>query len=202
MPETPEELFTRATAATGPDGRLPVPPSAAWDIFPFEPDGLTVKRLEPPVLPEPPREGEGGRPCQGCARRDEGVWRNERWRITELGEPDGLPATLLLLPRDHHDLGDLSDDLAAELGLLTVRLDRAMRTLDGVARVHVSKWGDGGAHLHVWFLARPEGFGQLRGTCLALWTDILPPVPEAVWRDNLRIVVTALAVEHGGEILT
>jgi diadenosine tetraphosphate (Ap4A) HIT family hydrolase len=201
MPETPEELFTRAAAAAGPDGRLPVAPAAAWDIFPFELDGLTVKRLEPPVLPEPPREGEGGRACSGCDRRDEGIWRNERWRLAAPGEPDGLPATLLLLPREHHDLGDLPDDLAAELGMLTVRLDRAMRSLDGVARVHVNKWGDGGSHLHVWFLARPAGFGQLRGTCLALWNDILPPIPEAVWRDNLRLVGTALAAEHGGEIL-
>ncbi len=38
---------------------------------------------------------------------------------------------------------------------MTVRLERAIRSLDGVARVHVNRWGDGSAHLHLWFLARP-----------------------------------------------
>jgi hypothetical protein len=65
----------------------------------------------------------------------------------------------------------------------------------------VSKWGDGGAHLHVWFMSRPAGFGQLRGGCLPLWKDILPPTPEDVWAANLRTVATALAAAHGGEIL-
>src|SRR5262249_62025925 len=54
--------------------------------------------------------------------------------------------------------------LAAELGVMTVRLERAIRSLDGVARVHVNRWGDGAAHLHLWFLARPYGRLQLRGT--------------------------------------
>jgi hypothetical protein len=43
--------------------------------------------------------------------------------------------------------------------------------------VHVNRWGDGGAHLHVWFFARPEGLLQLRGSCLPDWLDVLPPLP-------------------------
>ena len=62
--------------------------------------------------------------------------------------------------------------------MLTVRLERAIRSLDGVARVHVNRWGDGSAHLHLWFLARPYGQLQLRGTFLSLWDSILPPIVD------------------------
>jgi hypothetical protein len=104
---------------------------------------------------------------------------------------------LILEVRSHLDLGDLPNLLAAELGVMTVRLERAVRSLDGVARVHVNRWGDSSAHLHMWFLARPYGQLQLRGTFLSLWDDILPPIPESVWRENLALVAAWLA-EFGG----
>ena len=95
-----------------------------------------------------------------------------------MDRPTGLPMVLILESRSHLDLGDLPNLLAAELGVMTVRLERAIRSLDGVARVHVNRWGDGSAHLHMWFLARPYGRLQLRGTFLSLWDDILPPDPR------------------------
>jgi hypothetical protein len=104
---------------------------------------------------------------------------------------------LILESRSHLDLGDLPNMLAAELGVMTVRLERAVRSLDGVARVHVNRWGDGSAHLHLWFLARPSGRLQLRGTFLSLWDEILPPIPEQQWRENLALVAAWLA-EFGG----
>jgi hypothetical protein len=104
---------------------------------------------------------------------------------------------LILESRSHLDLGDLPNMLAAELGVMTVRLERAVRSLDGVARVHVNRWGDGSAHLHLWFLARPHGRLQLRGTFLSLWDEILPPIPEYQWRENLALVAAWLA-EFGG----
>jgi hypothetical protein len=107
---------------------------------------------------------------------------------------------LILESRSHLDLGDLPNLLAAELGVMTVRLERAIRSLDGVARVHVNRWGDGAAHLHLWFLARPQGRLQLRGSFLSLWDDILPPIPEAQWRENLALVAAWLA-EFGGRPL-
>jgi hypothetical protein len=107
---------------------------------------------------------------------------------------------LILESRSHLDLGDLPNLLAAELGVMTVRLERAIRSLDGVARVHVNRWGDGSAHLHLWFLARPYGRLQLRGTFLSLWDDILPTVPQAQWRENLALVAAWLA-EFGGRPL-
>ena len=120
MPETSEALYARAQAAADTDGRLGVPKYVDWDIFPFEGE-LLVKRLEPPVIPEPPRHGEGGTPCGACEPGGErAVWANDTWTLTPLDEPNGLPATVMLQPREHLDLGDLTDQLAAELGLLTI----------------------------------------------------------------------------------
>jgi hypothetical protein len=100
---------------------------------------------------------------------------------------------LILECRSHLDIGDLPNLLAAELGVMTVRLERAIRSLDGVARVHVNRWGDGSAHLHMWFLARPYGRLQLRGTFLSLWDDLLPVIPEEQWQENLALVAEWLA---------
>jgi hypothetical protein len=128
------------------------------------------------------------------------VWVSERWRVRSLDRPTGLPMVLILESRSHFDLGDLPNMLAAELGVMTVRIERAVRSLDGVARVHVNRWGDGAAHLHLWFLARPLGRLQLRGTFLSLWDEILPAIPEHQWRENLALVAAWLA-EFGGRPL-
>jgi hypothetical protein len=104
---------------------------------------------------------------------------------------------LILESRSHLDLGDLPNLLAAELGVMTVRLERAIRSLDEVAQVHVNRWGDGAAHLHLWFLGRPAGQLQLRGPFLAMWDEILEPVPEAQWRFNLAHIAAWLE-EFGG----
>ena len=159
MTDTPEQFAARAWAGAGADGRLPLPAQTMWGVFPFEVEGLRAVPLQDPVVPEPPRSGEGKRPCGRCAdvERDV-VWSDDRWVLTGAG-PRGLPFGALLMPRAHQDLGDLDDRHAADLGQLTVRMDRAVRSMGGIGRVHVNKWGDGGAHLHVFFLARPEGFG-------------------------------------------
>jgi diadenosine tetraphosphate (Ap4A) HIT family hydrolase len=98
----------------------------------------------------------------------------------------------MLMPRAHLDLEDLDDDHASELGRLVVRLSRAVGALDGVGRVHINKWGDGGAHLHVFVIARPTGLMQLRGSNLALWDDLLPPIPEEAYAADLAAVAAAL----------
>jgi hypothetical protein len=104
---------------------------------------------------------------------------------------------LILEARSHLDLGDLPNLLAAELGVMTVRLERAIRSLDEVAQVHVNRWGDGAAHLHLWFLGRPAGQLQLRGPFLAMWDEILEPVPEAQWRSNLAHIAAWLEAFGG-----
>ncbi|MGI5146487.1 hypothetical protein ACQEVC_08905 [Plantactinospora sp. CA-294935] len=177
-----------------------VPDFTRWPSFPFEGE-FRVKQLDEPVAVEPPRKGEGSGECHSCNAPDDAyIWVSERWRVRAMDRPTGLPMVLILESRSHLDLGDLPNLLAAELGVMTVRLERAVRSLDGVARVHVNRWGDGAAHLHLWFLARPYGRLQLRGTFLSLWDHILPPIPEAQWRENLALVAAWLA-EFGGRPL-
>jgi hypothetical protein len=193
-----EALLARVAAAADADGRLPLPDVATWDIFPFEGD-LLVKPLEAPVLPAPPRGGEGGLPCRACDEGvDDAIWADERWKIVAPREAS-IPM-VLLEPLAHVDLGDLDDAYAAELGLLTVRVERALMSLGGVGRVHVAKWGDGGSHLHVWFFARPEGLLQLRGSSLSDWTDCLPAMPPQEW-DAVRGELAAALAATGGRAL-
>jgi hypothetical protein len=180
-----------------PENNAPLPDFTRWPSFPFEGD-MRVKRLASPVDVEPPRSGEDAADCVACNTPDDAyIWASERWRVRAMDRPTGLPMVLILECRSHLDLGDLPNLLAAELGVMTVRLERAIRSLDGVARVHVNRWGDGSAHLHMWFLARPYGRLQLRGTFLSLWDDILPVIPEQQWRENLALVAAWLA-EFGG----
>jgi hypothetical protein len=184
VPETPGKL----------------PDFVAWPSFPFEGD-LKIKPLEPVAPTEPSRDGEDAGECAACRAKDEAyIWVSERWRVRAMDRPSGLPMVLILESRSHLDLGDLPNLLAAELGVMTVRLERAIRSLDGVARVHVNRWGDGAAHLHLWFFARPVGRLQLRGSFLSMWDDILPPISEEMWRENLALVAAWLA-EFGGRPL-
>ncbi len=183
-----------------PDSPGSLPDFVSWPSFPFEGD-LRVKPLDPIVETEPARQGEDAIGCVACAAKDEAyIWVSDRWRVRAMDRPTGLPMVLILESRSHLDLGDLPNLLAAELGVMTVRLERAIRSLDGVARVHVNRWGDGAAHLHLWFLARPYGRLQLRGSFLSLWDEILPPISEAQWRENLALVAAWLA-EFGGRPL-
>jgi diadenosine tetraphosphate (Ap4A) HIT family hydrolase len=192
MAESADEIFRRAQQAAGEDGRLAMPPVQDWETIPFEGE-LRVRPLQPPVAQEKPRWGEGGVDCFRCERGDESaIWRDERWRLVPLERPSGLPLVVILESREHELYEELSDDEGAELGRLVVRIERAVRGVDGIARVHVCRWGDGSEHLHIWFMARPLGFPQLIGSFAAIWDDILPPIPEHVWRENLAVVAKAL----------
>lgn len=196
---TAEEFYARAQRAVGPDGRLHVrPDTVAADVWPFEGD-LVVKPLRPPEATEAAREGEDPGECRRCLDPElDVVWSNERWVLVGPRQPFSLPLFATLEPRAHHDLGDLPDDLAAEMGVLLVRLERAISALPGVARVHLGRWGDGGAHLHVAVMARPFGFPQLRGNCLLTWDEALPPTPAEETDANLRAVAEHLVASHGG----
>jgi hypothetical protein len=180
-----------------PDTPASLPDFTRWPSFPFEGD-IRVKALDDAVAAEPARKGEDPANCTACTAPDDAyIWVSDRWRVRAMDRPTGLPMVLILESRSHLDLGDLPNMLAAELGVMTVRLERAIRSLDEVARVHVNRWGDGEAHLHLWFMGRPLGRLQLRGPFLSLWDEILPPVSEAKWRENLALVAAWLA-EFGG----
>ncbi|KDN81011.1 hypothetical protein [Kitasatospora cheerisanensis] len=202
-------MINDSTDPAGPDAylaRLPIgerptiPADAApsWDIFPYEGD-LTVRVLQPPLLPEPARHGEAGpESCGQCARPDSDfLWTDEHWRLSATDAPNGLPAALLLQPRAHHDLLDLPAELSTGLGPMLQRVERAVLSLGGIGRVHVNRWGDGAAHLHLWLIARPEGMTQLRGSTLPLWMDLLPPLPAGVRAERARRIAAAMATEGG-----
>jgi hypothetical protein len=129
----PDEFYAHAVSAADDERRLPLARMTGWEISPFEPDGLRVSPLHPPVLPEPPRHGEDPADCNACRKRDEGIWLNDRWRLVRIPRV-GVPLVLMLHPRDHHDLADLPDELAAELGLLTTRIARHVQALPGISR--------------------------------------------------------------------
>jgi diadenosine tetraphosphate (Ap4A) HIT family hydrolase len=175
------------------DGRLPAPSAEKLgDIFPFE-SPVSVVPFEEPTLPEPPRRGEGGVPCGQCATPDDAyIWTSQTWRLRAPDRPDGVH-TLWLEPREHVDQADLTPELAAELGVLLVRVERAIHAaIDGVGRVHLNRWSDGGAHLHWWIIVCPAGLLQLRGSDLPLWLDVLPPLPDDVWRADLERIAAEL----------
>jgi diadenosine tetraphosphate (Ap4A) HIT family hydrolase len=200
MPMSPQEFYAHAMRAADAEGRLPLSRMAGWEVFPFEPEGLRVVPLAPPELPEPPRAGENPLDCGTCRGGEGGrapVWSDEHWRLSALGE-SGAPLILLLKTTAHYDLPDLPDARAAELGLLVVRIARAIEALPHIARAHVSRWGDGGAHLHLFFFARPAGFAQLRGTCLAIWDDLLPAVPDSQRDEDAAAVGAAVAAACAG----
>lgn len=151
---------------------------------------------------EEPRRGPGAEECDACRSSDEEyVWVADRWRVRATRRPTGLPVVLGLETRHHLDLGDLPNPLAAELGVMTVRLEKAIRSLPGVAQVHVNRWGDGESHLRVWFLARPAGRPELRGPYLPAWDQALSPVAETDWRNRLGTVGVWLAGFGGRAIV-
>ena len=161
------DLTLRAREASGPDSRLALPKQVGWPIFPFETDGLRMQAVRDPEVPEPPRNGEAGpEECWTCTGgRGELVWEDDRWMVSMSPDPQSLPG-VTLHPRAHLDFHDLTDDQGAELGVLMVRAQRALASIEGVGRVHVYKWGAGGAHLHVFLVARPAGMIQLKGMYL------------------------------------
>src|SRR5436305_4562242 len=197
MPLSPEDFYAHALAGADEEQRLPLSRMTDWDISPFESDGLLVSRLRPPVVPEPPRHGEDPADCGSCRRRGEGIWLDDHWRLTPLLGV-GVPLVLMLHPRDHHDLADLGDGLAAEMGVLSTHVARHVEALPHISRCHVYRIGDGGAHLHLWFFARPEGQAQLLGSWLVVWDDLLPQYPQAVAERDAGVVADAQVAAYAG----
>lgn len=201
MALTPEEFYKQALAAADDEARLPLSRMTGWEISPFEPDGLRVASLRPPVLTEVLREGEDPSNCRSCRQRDVGIWLDDHWRLSRMSGV-GVPLVLMLHPRDHHDLADLPDDLAAQMGILTTHIARHIEALPNIARAHVYRIGDGGAHLHVWFFARPTGQAQLHGSWMVIWDDLLPEYPHDVAAADAKAVVDALITSRGGHRAT
>ena len=157
--------------------------------FPFSGD-ITVKPLEVPVIPEPPRAGEGGVDCRQCARTDDHyLWVDDQWRLQPY-TPSPIPGIVLLMSRHHVDsFTDMTPELLASLGPMVKRIEDVLLGLGNIARVHVLRWGDGGEHFHLWFMPRPLGAMQFRGSMLPMWLDLLPDLPES----ELNVVFDQIA---------
>jgi hypothetical protein len=84
------------------------------------------------------------------------------------------------------------------MGTLIVAVSAAVEALPGVGRVQLAKYGDGGAHLHLFFFGRPARMLQLRGSPLLDWEENLPPVPLEVHRANAEAVAERLLATVGG----
>ena len=204
MPESAQDYYDRVLAATDADGRLPLAVEAmpGWDIFPYELDSLRLKPLQPLLEREPDRQGEDPASCR-CAQGQpsEGViWSDEHWRVS--AERSGLPITAVVVSREHHDLADLPAELAREFGRLLVVIAAAIEALPSVGRTHVARYGDGGAHLHVFLFGRPLRAGQLRGSTLIDWEENLPRVPDEVAAENARFVADRIVAAYGGHAHT
>jgi hypothetical protein len=193
----PDDFYAHAIAAADTEHRLPLARMTGWDISPFDPDGLRVAPLRPPVVPEAARHGEDPADCRACRNREDGIWFDDHWRLSRIGGM-GVPLVLMLYPLDHYDMGDLPDELAAELGVLSAHLVRHVEALPNIARAHTFRVGDGAAHLHVWFFARPEGQAQLYGSWLVIWDDLLPEYPAEPAEADAAAVADALVASYGG----
>jgi diadenosine tetraphosphate (Ap4A) HIT family hydrolase len=157
---------------------------------------LTVRALGEPVIPEPPRRGEpGGDPCGICTGQAAGaVWSNANW---SLHPPVGgsLVGAVWLASTAHVDsFKDLPAPAAAEFGHVVANVERGILSLGGIARVHLYRWGDGGAHFHVWMIPRPLGMLEAAGMMLPLWEDVLPNVSDGELRAAAEKVALAMDV--------
>ena len=162
--------------------------------LPYE-EPLKVREPDDRVIPEPPRRGEpGGDPCGICGGQTTGaVWSDDLWT---LHPPVGgsLRGAVWLASREHADsFSDLSTAAAASFGPVVAKVERGILAQGDVARVHLYRWGDGGAHFHVWLLPRPLGMLEAKGMMLPLWEDALPNLTD----DELREAAERIAAHMG-----
>jgi diadenosine tetraphosphate (Ap4A) HIT family hydrolase len=160
---------------------------------PYE-EPLTPREPGPRTIPEPPRRGEpGGPPCAICeGATTSALWSDERWT---LHAPVGgsLPGSVWLASKVHADsFSDLPTDVADTFGPVAARVERAILSLGDVGRVHLYRWGDGGAHFHVWFLPRPLGMLEASGMMLPLWEAVLPNVSDEELAASAQRVADAM----------
>jgi hypothetical protein len=174
-----------------------LPPYVDSPLFPFE----GALRVKAPMYrdADPLRSGEpGGPPCRHCSDPDDAfIWVDDHWRVRARAQASVAPALVFLETREHVDLDGLSDERAAELGTMIVRLDRAIQAIGDIGRVQVHRWGDGAEHFHLWFYARPVGAFSLLGYGMSFWEPIVRPIADDVWHENIVTVARGLA-RHGG----
>jgi diadenosine tetraphosphate (Ap4A) HIT family hydrolase len=156
---------------------------------------LTVRDPADLVVPEPPRRGEpGGEPCFPCSADSDSnlIWSDDTWTLHNPGQTS-LPGSVWLASRTHFDsFADMPPEVASTLGAVCGRVERAILSLGDVGRVHLYRWGDGGAHFHLWFVPRPLGRLDMSGAMLMAWEDVLPPATEDQIAEAGRTIAAAM----------
>jgi diadenosine tetraphosphate (Ap4A) HIT family hydrolase len=156
---------------------------------------LTVLDPAELVLPEPPRRGEeGGEPCFPCSAGSDGnlIWSDAVWTLHNPGQTS-LPGSVWLASRAHFDsFADMPTEVATTLGAVCGRVERAILALGDVGRVHLYRWGDGGAHFHLWFVPRPLGRLDMSGAQLMAWEDTMPAATEEQIAGVGRLIAAAM----------
>jgi hypothetical protein len=161
-------------------------------------DAVTLKELEPMLVPEKPREAAGDLDsCHHCRASQHTIWSDDTWHVTAGWTGMGIPYVGGLAPNAHCTLDTAPLDVLASLGPLLQRINVAVKSIPGVARTHFARWGDGSEHFHMWALARPLGMMQGRGPMLAFWDDVLPAMPDDLQLEHLRIVAESLTSGGG-----
>jgi hypothetical protein len=161
-------------------------------------DAVTLKVLEPMLVPEEPRAGElDVAECAHCKPSEHTIWADDTWHVNAGFVPMSIPYVGGLAPNRHCRLDTAPLDVLATLGPLLQRINAAVKSIPGVARTHFARWGDGSEHFHMWALARPAGMMQGRGAMLAFWDDVLPEMPTELQRQHLEIVAESLAAGGG-----
>lgn len=178
------------------EGSLDVPDLVRWPNFPFGGD-LHVNALAAPLAEEWVRPGDPDGPachCQGGNPVAPPIWSNDRWHVGPILFGKSAPPypAYMLSTVDHLDVEDLDETMAAEMGTMSLRLVRAITSLDSVGRTHFNRWGDLGAHLHIWFLGRPVGAAQLAGFTLPMWGFTLPAMSDEEFEANNAHVIGQL----------
>ena len=161
--------------------------------FPYQ-EPLVLREPAGRQVPEPPRRGEpGGPPCAICGgKTTEALWSDDNWT---LHAPVGgsLSGAVWLASREHFDsFADMPEDVASSFAQVVARVERAILSLGEVGRVHLYRWGDGGAHFHVWLLPRPLGMVEAAGMYLPVWEDALPNVSDEELAAAARRVAAAM----------
>jgi hypothetical protein len=199
----PDDYLTRPASSPWHDHapigvRLSAQPLVDHPLVAF--DELQMSPLEPMLVPEEPRHGElDPSECGHCEPAEWWLWRDAHWHVS--GHADtGLPFWGGLAPNEHVLLHEMSPALLATMGEVVQRFAGAIKGLPGVGRTHFARWGDGSAHFHMQFYARPLGMMQGRGFMLAVWDDVLPKAdPDLIAANNRQVAATMAA--GGGELL-
>jgi hypothetical protein len=107
----------------------------------------------------------------------------------------GTRLVLMLHPREHCDLAELSDELAASWVCWSLNIARYVQALS--KHLAGSRLPDrrGRCALHVWFSARPDGQAQLSASWMVIWDGLRPEYPADA---DAPVIVNALIASYGG----